>query len=154
MATIATARNQWGSTRTVMVARHQLEPGDTIVADLVALPVAVIPAAALGQPPTDARARQRVAAGEVLTELDVTARHGPAALAEPDAVVVAVSDPLARDVAAGLLVQVASDGLVIAERASVTGVVDDVIFVAVAAGEAAAVAAAAQQGSASLLYLP
>jgi hypothetical protein len=154
MASIAAERGRWGATRVVMVARHQLEPGDQIAADLVALPVAVIPERALEQAPTDARVRQRVAAGEVLTDLDVTGRDGPAAIAERGTVVVALSDPLAREVVAGLRVQVAADGLVIAGRATVTGVVDDVVFVAVATGEAPAVAAAAQRGIASLLYLP
>ena len=68
--------------------------------------------------------------------------------------VVALSDPLARDVVAGLDVQVTADGLVLADAARVTGVVDDVIFVAVSERDGPAVAAAAQQGIASLLYLP
>lgn len=154
MASIATERDRWGSTRTVMVTRHELEPGDEIAADLVTLPVAAIPERALAEAPTGARLRQRVAAGEVLTELDLTARAGPAALADQGTAVVGLSDPLARSVVAGLRVQVTSDGVVIAEDATVTGVVDDVIFVAVDPGEAPAVAAAAQQGAASLLYLP
>lgn len=154
MASIAAERDRWGSTRTVLVARHQLEPGDPLAGDPVALPVAAIPEGALTEAPVGTLVRQRVAAGAVLTELDVTGRDGPAALAERGTVVVALSDPLARDVVAGLRVQVAADGLVIADRATVTGLVDDVIFVAVAAGEAPAVAAAAQQGVASLLYLP
>ena len=154
MASVAAERDRWGSTRTVMVTRHELEPGDEIAADLVSLPVAAIPERALAEAPTGALVRQRVAAGEVLTELDVTGRSGPAALAEQGAVVVALSDPLARDVAAGLRVQLTADGLVIAGDATVTAVDYDVIFVAVDAGEAPAVAAAAQQGVASLLYLP
>jgi hypothetical protein len=154
MASIATERDRWGSTRTVMVTRHELEPGDEVAADLVDLPIAALPERALTEASAGAQVRQRVAAGQVLTDLDVTARTGPAALAAPGTVVVALSDPLAREVAAGLRVQVAADGLVIAGDATVTGVVDDVIFVAVGADEAAVVAAAAQQGTASLLYLP
>jgi hypothetical protein len=154
MASIAAERDRWGSTRTVLVARHRLEPGDPIAADHVALPIAAIPDEALAQAPSGALVRQRVAVGEVLTALDVTGRSGPAALAEPGTVVVALSDPLARDVAAGLHVQVVADGLVIADRARVTGVVDDVIYVAVVSDRAPAVAAAAQTGDASLLYVP
>ena len=154
MASIAAERDRWGSTRAVMVTRQELEPGDEVAADLVARPIAAIPERALSEAPTGALVRQRVAAGEVLTELDMTRRNGPAALAEHGAVVVALADPLARDVVVGLRVQVAADGLVIARDATVTGVVDDVIFVAVDTGEAPAVAAAAQQGMASLLYLP
>ncbi len=154
MASIASERDTWGSTRSVLVARHQLEPGDPITADLISLPLAAFPADALTDEPDDAVVRQRVAAGEVLTRLDVTSRPGPAALADPGTIVVALSDPLARDVVVGLNVQVAADGLVLAEAARVTGVVDDVIFVAVSTTEAPTVAAAAQQGIASLLYLP
>ncbi len=98
--------------------------------------------------------RQRVAAGEVITELDVARRAGPAALAEVGQVVIALSDPLARNVAPGLHVQVAADGVLLARSATVTGVVDDVIFVAVASIDAPALADAAQQGIATLLYLP
>jgi hypothetical protein len=154
MTSIAAARDRWGSTRTVLVARHQLEPGDPIAADPVALPIAAIPEAALEEAPGGSLVRQRVAVGEVLTELDVTAHRGPAALAEPGTVVVALSDPLAREVTPGLRVQIVADGLVIADRAQVTGVVDEVIFVAVRSGEAPAVAASTRAGSASLLYLP
>ncbi len=95
-----------------------------------------------------------MAAGEVLTTLDVTDVVGPAALAEPGTVVVALSDPLARTVVPGLRVEVAADGLVLADSATVTDVVDDVIFVAVSRRDAAAVALAAQQGIAGLVYLP
>jgi hypothetical protein len=68
--------------------------------------------------------------------------------------VVALSDPLARDVTIGLAVQVSADGLVVADDATVTAVVDDVVFVAVRERDGPSVAAAAQQGLASLLYLP
>ncbi len=154
MASIAAERNSWGATRSVLVARHRLEPGDPIAADVVAMPVAVLPVGALSDDPGGARARQRVAAGEVLTELDVTSASGPAALAEPGTVVVALADPLARNVVPGLRVHVAADGLVVAESAEVTDVADDVIFVAVSERDAPGVAAAAQQGIASLLYVP
>jgi hypothetical protein len=154
MTSIAARRDGWGDTRRVLVARQQLEPGDPIAADLVTLPVAALSDDALTEPPATGVVRQRVAAGEVLTQLDVTSRSGPAALADAGFVVVALSDPLARDVTAGLDVQVTADGFVIATPAEVTGVVDDVIFVAVTERDAATVAAAAQQGRASLVYLP
>ena len=92
--------------------------------------------------PADQRPREKLLA------------RGPAALADPGTVVVALSDPLARNVVVGLNVQVTADGLVVADAARVAGVVDDVIFVAVSAGDAPTVAAAAQQGIATLLYLP
>ena len=154
LASIDAERNRWGTTRQVLVARRHHEPGDPLMADLVELPVAALPADALVDAPAGGRIRQRVAVGEVLTAGDVTGVAGPAALAEPGTVVVALSDPLARSVVPGLRVEVTADGLVLAENATVTDVVDDVIFVAVAERDAAAVAAATQQGIASLVYLP
>ena len=138
----------------MLVASRQLEPSDPIVAELVELPLAALPVDALSDVPETGSVRQRVAIGEVLTTLDVTGSVGPAALAEPGTVVVALSDPLARAVIVGLDVQVTADGLVLADAARVTGIVDEVIFVAVSERDGPVVAAAAQQGIASLLYLP
>lgn len=154
LSTVAAARAEWGTTRTVLVADEALEPGDPIRATATELPVSALAASALSTLPRDARLRQRVDAGEVLTELDVTARAGPAARAEPGTVVVALSDPLSRGVVIGLSVQISADGIVIAEPATVVDLVDDVIFVAVARQQAPTVAAAAQLGVASLLYVP
>ena len=154
ISSVATERDRWGATRTVLVATEQLEAGDPVVAEPTALPIAALPDSALEELPDGAVVRQRVAVGEVLTRLDVTGRAGPATLAEPGTVVVALSDPLARDLAVGLSVQVSADGLVVAGNARITGVVDDVVFVAVGERDGPEVAAAAQQGIASLLYLP
>jgi hypothetical protein len=147
-------RRNWGSTRSVLVADRSLEPDGPIEAHAVDLPVAAIPPGALDNLPDGAQLHQRVDIGEVLTELDLTAVPGPAGRAAPGTVVVALSDPLSRGVTIGLKVQVAADGLVIAESATVVEVTDDVIFVAVDASAAPMVAVAAQQGIASLLYLP
>ncbi|HUS43923.1 MAG TPA: hypothetical protein VMY16_14760 [Ilumatobacteraceae bacterium] len=154
MASIATARDRWGTTRTVLVASRSHEPGDPIDAEPVALPLAALPEGTLEKIPHGAVVRQRLAIGEVLTDLDLSSRTGPAALAEPGTIVVAVSDPLARSVDAGLAVKVSADGVLLAEAAMVTGVVDDVVFVAVNERDGPIVAAAAQQGIASLLYVP
>jgi hypothetical protein len=154
MRSIAAERGRWGTARTVMVASRGHEPGDPVDADPTAIPLAALPDQALSEVPAGAVVRQRVADGEVLTELDVISRPGPAALAEAGTVVVALSDPLARDVAVGQSVQVSADGVVIADSATVTGVVDEVVFVAVTERDGPIVAAAAQQGTASLLYLP
>lgn len=154
IATIDAARDDWGTTRLVAVADRQLEAGDPLVAELVELPLAAIPEMALTDIADGARVRQRVAEGEVLTQLDTTARPGPAAQAEPGTVVVPLSDPLARDVVAGISVRVAADGVILAEQATVVDVVDDVILVAVAEPDAAGVADAARRGAAGLIYLP
>ena len=154
MTSIDAERNRWGTAREVLVARQNHEPGDPLDVDLVELPVAALPADALVEVPDVGRVRQRVGRGEVLTEFDIADAVGPAALAVPGTVVVALSDPLARGVVPGLRVEVAADGLVLSADATVTEVADDVIFVAVDERDAAIVAAAAQQGIASLLYLP
>jgi len=154
MSSIARERDRWGTSRSVLVASRQLEPGEEIVAEFVSLPVAAVTGLALTEEPDGAVVRQRVGAGEILTELDVAPHPGPAALAADGEVVVAVADPLARGVVVGTEVSVAADGLIIAERATVTVVVDDVIFVAVAQDAGAAVAAASQHGIATLVYLP
>jgi hypothetical protein len=151
---IATERDRWGTTRTVLVASRPHEPGDPVVAEAEAVPLAAVPDEALSEIPGGAVVRQRVASGEVFTELDVSNRPGPAGLAEVGTVVVALSDPLARDVVTGLAVQVSADGVVIADSATVTSVVDDVVFVAVNERDGPIVAAAAHQGAASLLYVP
>ncbi len=154
MASLDAARQAWGETRQVLVAAGPLEPGDRISSRTVDLPIALVPVGALDVVATDALARQRLAPGEVLTELDVTDQPGPAALAADGTVVVGLSDPLSRGVAIGLVVRVTADGLVLAETATVVDVDGDVTFVAVDASDGAAVAAAAQQGIASLLYVP
>jgi hypothetical protein len=147
-------RGAWGATRTIFVADGPLEPGDTVVARRVELPVAALPDAALTDLAPDTRMRQRAADGEVLTSFDVVSPPGPAASADAGEVVVTLADPLARNVVVGMDVRVVADGLVLANSGRVTEVVDEVVFVAVDELDGPIVAAAAQQGIASLLYLP
>lgn len=148
------ARAEWGSTRRVHVALRQLDPGGPIDTRRVELPIALLPTGAITERPPDAVLRQRVAEGEVLTELDIAVRPGPAARAPEGTVVVAITDPLARVAPIGAPVRVAAEGLVVAESASIVDIVDDVVFVAVAPRDAPAVAGAAQRGLATLMYLP
>jgi hypothetical protein len=154
LGAIERERNAWGATQTVFVADGPLEPGDAVAARRIELPVAVLPNAALTDLTSEARMRQRAADGEVLTSLDVVARPGPAAGADDGEIVVTVSDPLARNVVVGMDVQVVADGLVLADAGRVVEVIDEVVFVAVHEHQGPIVAAAAQQGLASLLYLP
>lgn len=154
LTTLDDAEHAWGDTHTVLVATHALEPGDLIDVRSVDLPLAAVPSDALDQLPADARLLQRVAEGEVVTALDVTAQRGPAAGARPGTIVVGLTDPLSRSVTIGLSVRVVADGLVLAANGTVVEVVDDVTFVAVDPADAPAIAAAAQQGLASLLYVP
>lgn len=148
------ARAAWGRTRRVLVADVMLEPGGMAEVTGVELPEAMIPDGALTEWPADAMLRQRVAAGEVLVDIDLGTLPGPAALAAPGTAVVALSDPLSRGLTIGLDVQIAADGLTIAAGGVIVGLVDEVVFVAVPHGDAATVAAAAQAGLASLVYLP
>jgi hypothetical protein len=68
--------------------------------------------------------------------------------------VVGVIDPLASDPSIGLPVAVTSEGIVLVAAATVVGADDDVILIAVPTSEAPMVAAAAQLGTVSLLFLP
>lgn len=154
LAEVDRERATWGDTRTVLVADTDLAPDAPITVTPTELPVAAVPERALTELPSGARLRQHVAAGEVLVDLDVTARPGPAARASAGSIVVAVTDPSARHVTIGVTVAIAADGSMLAARATVVDLADDVVFVAVDAGDAATVAAAAHDGSASLLYVP
>ena len=148
------ARQEWGDTRTVLVADVDLDPGNPIRASNIELPVAALPDSALDEIPAGSELRQRVAAGEVLVASDLTRVPGPAARADPGTVVVGLTDSLSRGVLVGLPVQVAAEGIVLAATANVVEIIDDVIFVAVPEREAPAVAAAAHSGLATLLYVP
>ena len=90
----------------------------------------------------------------VITTVDVSTVAGPAAFAEPGTAVVGVVDPLAPDASIGLPVVVSSEGVVLVPAATVVGADDEVILIAVPVSEAPLVAAAAQLGTVSLLFLP
>jgi hypothetical protein len=149
------ARSSWGETVTVAVADGDHGAGDALRSRSVAVPVAIAPPAALRErPPADATARQRIADGEILTAVDVTGGDGPAARADPGALVVPVDDPRAGTVSIGLAVQVVADGIVVADRGRIVDVADQTVFVAVPARLAPAVAAAAQADLVTLVYVP
>ena len=95
--------------------------GQPVRATAAEVPTALVPPGAVTEPPGDAVARQRVTAGEIVVAADLAAAPGPAALADPDTVVVGLTDPLARNVAIGLHVQVAAEGVVLAETARSSG---------------------------------
>lgn len=154
MRAIDHTRTQWGDTSTVIVATADLEPDGAVTVRTAELPVAMVPASALHALPDGARLHQRVMRGEVLTTADIVAGPGPAAHAPADSAVVAIADPLSRNVSVGLQVSVGSEGILLAETAVVTDVVDDVVFVAVPSDDAPDVAAAAQAGLATMIYRP
>lgn len=158
MRRVDDARSLWTDQRIVHVAATDIDPGDELRTEERTLPEAAIPRTALATVPGGAVSRQYIASGEVLTEADVVVGAGPAASADPGLVVVAVSDPLLADassiVSIGLRVQVHSDGLVLADRATVTAVEGDVVFVAIEVADAPLVSAAAQDRRASIAFVP
>lgn len=153
-AAVERERASWGTTVDVLVADGDHRPGDPVDASLVALPAAMVPRTALTVLADGARVRQSVPDGGVLTDGDVTAAGGPAAFADPGTVVVGVRDPLAHGASTGVRVRLASDGIVLATDATVVGADDDVIMVAVPESAAPMVAAAAQIGAVSVLFVP
>ena len=154
IARLDTERRAWGTTREVWVAVGDVAAGQPVRASTTEVPAALVPPGAVTEPPDDAVARQRVTAGEIVVDADLTAAPGPAALAGPDTVVVGLVDPLARNAAIGLHVQIAAEGVVLTETGEIVGLSDDVILVAVAARDGPIVASAAHAGLASVLFLP
>lgn len=154
LTAIDAQRESWGATQTVLIADHGLEPDDPIDVSRVDVPLAILPPGAITDLPPDARLRQHVAAGEILVDIDIRATPGPAGGADVGTVVVAVSEPRSRSLTTGLAVQVTADGIILAERATIVDLADDVVFVAVDPADAAAVAAANRADLATLLFLP
>ena len=154
LAAVEQSRVAWGTSRTVVVADVDHEPGDELRISRVELPAAAIPPSALGDLPPAARLRQRLASGEIVVATDIAAADGPAARASPGTVVVGVIDPTAPVDEIGVAVRIAAEGVVLAERGTIVELSGDVVYVAVDADRAAAVAAAAQLRLASILFLP
>nr|WHW29226.1 putative hypothetical protein [uncultured bacterium] len=154
LSSVDRQRSQWGASTEVIVAASDLQPDGPIDVETMSVPTALLPDGVLSAVPADARLRQYVGSGEILTARDVSASPGPAGLADPGTSVVGIVDSLARMVVIGIDVQVASEGITLADRATVVGIVDEVVFVAVPTAEAAMVAAASHAGLASLIFLP
>ena len=148
------ARRRWDERRTVLVADGAHEPGDSLRTRERDLPITAIPPSAVVAD-TDVAgsiARQRLADGEVLVDVDLAAPIGPAALADDGTVTVAIGDSLVPTAPIGASVTIAADGLTIADRATVVGGTDGVVFVAVDPAAGPLVALAAQQRTASILF--
>jgi hypothetical protein len=79
MAGIEAARRSWGEQEEVWVASAAVEPGQPIRAARRRFPQAVVPESAVTVVDPDAVARQHIARGAILTEVDVAA-PGPAGL--------------------------------------------------------------------------
>lgn len=150
----AAQQRAWGTTAEVWLAADDVGAGEVVVAEPINMPLALVPADAVASRPADAIARQRITAGEVIVAADVTAPAGPATLADRGTVVVGLVDPLARDLAIGLRIHVVADGVVLARDATIVGLRDDVVQIAVAADDGAIVAMAAHDGTASIVFVP
>jgi hypothetical protein len=154
LAEVDRTREEWGSSRAVIVAEGDHEPGDELHVSTVEVPAAAVPPSALENLPPDVRLRQRVAAGEVLVATDIADSDGPAARAGPGTVVVGVVDPAAPVDVIGVAVRIAAECVVLAERGTIVEINGEVVYVAVDAASGPMVAAAAQQRLAGILFLP
>jgi hypothetical protein len=157
LGSMAEARDAWGTTVPVAVADVALGPGDHAGAATVSLrewPAVLVPPDALRAVP-DAVVRQRVSIGEPLSAADVGPAGGPAGLLPAGWVAVAVPldearrPPLAIADRVGVVVGgVRVTGGAVAEASA------GLVIVAVPAGDAAPVAAAALDDAVSLTLEP
>ena len=163
---VTEARAAWGTSRSVLVAVRDIEPGASLDPRSVVsrvLPVAALADNAIDAVPAGAVALHRIVAGEVVLGHHVAPGTGAAGrlpagmsgilipasasglpLELGDLVdVVAIDDPLGAEADGG--------GSVLAANALVIGATDDALVVAVDDGDAAAAAAAAASGRAVLV---
>lgn len=162
-------RERWGSTRAVLVATHDLAPGDPLDQASVrvdALPRAMTPAGALAELPIATVALHPILAGEpvVRERLAPSGLEGAAALVGPGRRAVAVprnpvaAPPLSLGDLVDVLVVLPPEtesgrdppAFPVTERATVVDVADDAISVAVPEDDAPRVAWAVTQGAAVL----
>lgn len=156
-AGVAAERARWGETIAVVVATTEIGPGDALHGRVTERehPVAVVPADAIHSVDDDTTARRRIPAGGVVTGLDVSAAGGPQALLGPDQLAVAVTERVPSGAVMGDTVVVTTEGIVLADDATVVAVHDDRVTVAVDAAVAPMVAAAVEGPSGvSLLLTP
>ena len=155
-------RARWGPTVEVVVATRALGPGDALAGafERRSYPAALVPNGAVRSPAPEAVAVQRVGAGEVVVDVDLAEAGGPLALLPSGWLAVAV--PLAGDagsdvgpgagtahwIRTGDAAVVLADGQTLAEHAVVLSRTDTAIVVGVPAGNAAAVADAANRRAA------
>lgn len=157
LGAMADARDAWGTTVPIVVADVALAPGDHAGAATVSLrdwPAALVPLDALREVP-DAVVRQRVSIGEPLSAADVGPGAGPAGLLPAGWVAVAVPLDEARRPPLGTADRV---GVVVGGVRATGGAVVEasagLVIVAVPAGDAAQVAAAALDDAVGLTLEP
>jgi hypothetical protein len=155
-ARVDAARRAWGVTRPVVVAVADVAPGEILdgVTDAKDLPEPMVPDQALTELPARATARQRIAAGEIVTAHDVAPTAGPRSLIPDGWRAVPVAEPVASGAAVGDEVAVASGGIVVSDDGVVVGALVDGVLVAVPADVAAQVAQASATADVTLLLEP
>jgi hypothetical protein len=158
MQRVDDARAAWGDTRAVLVATADAAPGETLSVEVRQLPVAVVPAAALDPDEGEQAplARQHVAAGEIVTTVDVAGggRSGPLALVPDGWLAIPIVEATPSGAATGDRVELASGGIVIAREALVVAGGDQVTLLAVPPDVAAMIPAAAEADGVTLLRKP
>lgn len=150
-------RRSWGDRRQVLMSVTATATGEPVIASVTEVPVSLVPDDALspGRDRAPLIARHALAGNHILTELDVAGEGdtGPMALVPEGWLAVPIVEAPPSDAPIGEPIVVASDGTVVADG-TVVGHHDDVTLVAVPAGRAASVAAAAQQAAITLLRAP
>ncbi len=95
MAGVDAQRRSWGQQATVWVASQAIEPGQPIRSKSRQVPRATVPSGAVEVAPDNSVARQRIGAGEIVVDIDVSA-PGPAGLVPDGWVAFAVPAPVAQ----------------------------------------------------------
>ena len=114
----------------------------------------MVPADAVATVTASARARQHVAAGEILVAGDVAPTGVPQALIPPGWTAIAIAEAVPSGARVGDAVAVAASGAVLSAEGIVVGLVGDATLVAVPDADAAAVAGASAAAGVSLLLRP
>lgn len=153
---IDAARDSWGETRTVWVATVDHAPGDPVTADRRDVPMSMVSedAVTVADGVGGRTARQHIAAGEIVHDIDLVAADGPQAMIPPGWLAVPIDESPASGARLGDRVHVVSDGFVVSEDGLVVGTHEGTTLVAVPDHAAPSIPAAADAGSLTLLLVP
>ncbi len=150
---IDAARASWGETRAVWVATVDHAAGDPLTVVHRDVPKAMVADSAVTDV-VNRWARQQIAAGEIVHDVDVVSATEPQAMIPAGWLAVPIRESPASGARLGDRVHVVSDGFVISADGLVVGVHDDATLVAVPSDEAPSIPAAADAGGLTLLLVP
>jgi hypothetical protein len=146
---IDVARRRWGESHDVWISSRVTMPGEAILAEVRAVPVAVVPEGAVADDPRARVALQRLAPGEIVTTADVG--DGMLQLLPPEWQGVAfVADETTIPLRIGNHVAVVADGVVVVATGVVIDVTERSVTVGVPAADAPPAALAARTQTAAL----